>query len=442
MSVPLWSLFFGILLITMVLAGTLFARLLMSSAMIYLCVGYAIGPGGLGVINPDPIHHADALELVAEVALLISLFSVGLKMGAVPRFDQRWILPLRLAFVSMTITVGLVAIVGTWGLGLPLGAAILLGGLLAPTDPVLASGVQTEGGLDPDRLRFSLAGEGGLNDGTALPFVLLGLGLLGWHDLGAGGWRWWTIDLLWGTAGGLLIGAVLGALIGRFVVHLRTRYRQAVGLDEFLSLGLIAVAYGTAQLCFASGFLAVFAGGLALQRVKERPRAGTAPLSETTASIEHTYGELSIHSHHASGAMTHAVQGFNEQLEKLAELAIVLLVGAMLPYASPEIALWWFIPVLFVLLRPLAVVAGMAGEPMSTPQRAMICWFGIRGIGSVYYLIFAIHHGVSGPLAQELITFTLVTVAASIAVHGISVQPLMRWYMRRKTRAAAASKNR
>jgi NhaP-type Na+/H+ or K+/H+ antiporter len=130
--------------------------------------------------------------------------------------------------------------------------------------------------------------------------------------------------------------------------------------------------------------------------------------------------------------MTLAVQGFNEQLEKLAELAIVLLVGAMLSYESPSRAIWWFIPLLFLVLRPLSVAAGTLGEPMTVRQRAMISWFGIRGIGSVFYLMFAIRHGVTGPLAQQLITFTLVTVAASIVVHGVSVTPLMRRYLRRR----------
>src|SRR5512139_2772260 len=329
MSVPLWSLLVGILLITMVLAGTLLTRLPVSSAMIYLAAGFALGPEGLAVITPNPTRYAGALELAAEVAVLISLFSVGLRMG-IPLRDRRWWLPLRLAFVSMALTVGLIAAVGVWGLGMSLGAAVLLGAILAPTDPVLASGLQAEPGIDPDRLRFSLAGEGGLNDGTAFPFVMLGLGLLGLHELGAGGWRWWAVDLLWATAGGLAIGATMGALVGNLVVFLRTRHKEAVGLNEFLSLGLMAVAYGLAQLCVASGFLAVFAAGLALQRVKERPRAGTRSLDATPQARVPPDDALATHSHHASAAMTLAVQDFNEQLEKLAELAIVLLVGAML----------------------------------------------------------------------------------------------------------------
>jgi len=433
-SVPLWSLFVGVLLITMVLAGTLLARLPMSSAMIYLAAGFALGPAGLAVITPDPMRYTRPLELAAEVAVLISLFSVGLRMG-VPMRDRRWWLPVRLAFVSMALTVALIAAVGVWGLGLPIGAAVLLGAILAPTDPVLASGVQSEPGVDPDRLRFSLAGEGGLNDGTAFPFVMLGLGLLGLHELGTWGWRWWAVDLLWATAGGLAIGAAMGALVGNLVVFLRTRHKEAVGLNEFLSLGLVGVAYGLAQLSLASGFLAVFAAGLALQRVKERPRSGTRSLEVSPGAPLPTEAAVATHSHHASAAMTLGVQEFNEQLEKLAELAIVLLVGAMLSYDAPSVAIWWFVPLLFLLLRPLAVAAGTLGEPMTPRQRSMISWFGIRGIGSVFYLMFAIRHGVTGALAQQLITFTLVTVAASIVVHGVSVTPLMRWYLRRKSAA-------
>ncbi|ROM89660.1 sodium:proton antiporter [Pseudomonas brassicacearum] len=435
MSIALWSLLIGILLITMVLAGTLLARLLLSSAMVYLVVGFALGPAGLGIIRLDPARHADILQWAAEVALLISLFAVGLRMGAVPLFDRRWLLPLRLAFISMAITVGLITIVGVWGLGLSLGGAVLLGGILAPTDPVLASGVQSKLSADPERLRFSLSGEGGLNDGTAFPFVMLGLGLLGLPELEGDGWSWWLVDALWATFGGLLIGGLLGTLIGKLVVRLRTRYHLAVGLDEFLSLGLVAVAYGAAQLCLASGFLAVFATGLALQHVKEQPRVGTASLGTAPRLSGHSSAELATHSHHASEAMSHAVESFNGRLESLAELALVLLVGAMLSYTEPWLALWWFIPLLFVLLRGLAVTLGTFGEPMPLRQRGMLIWFGIRGIGSIFYLMFALHNGVTGALAQQLITLTLATVAVSIVLHGVSVRPLMKWYRSRKARA-------
>jgi NhaP-type Na+/H+ or K+/H+ antiporter len=333
----------------------------------------------------------------------------------------------------MAITVGLVAVVGVWALHLSLGASVLLGGILAPTDPVLASHIQSKSGTAPDPVRFSLAAEGALNDGSAFPFVLLGLGMMGLHELGVGGWRWWVVDLLWTIAGGLIIGAVLGMLIGKLVVHLRTRHHSAIGLDAFLSLGLIATSYGIAQLCLASGFLAVFSAGLALHRVREQPLPGTVSLDLAPNTREHGHGDRATHSHHASATMAHAVQGFNEQLERLAELAIVLIIGAMLPYATLSANLLWFIPLLFFILRPVAILAGMTGYPISRRQCAMIGWFGIRGVGSVFYLMYALHHGVSGPLAQELVTITLATVAVSIFAHGVSAVPLMKWYARCST---------
>jgi len=439
MSAAHWALFAGLLLITMVLLGTLLKRLPLSSAMIYLALGYGLGPGGIGVLAPDPFLLAGPLELVSETVVLISLFAVGLKLG-IPLGDRRWILPGRLAVVSMSVTVALVTAVGIWGLGLSLGAAVLLGGILAPTDPVLASGVQSEAGRSPDFVGFSLAGEGALNDGSAFPFVLLGLGLLGSHDLGAGGWHWWAMDVLWATGGGLAIGALLGALIGILVVYLRTRHQSAIGLNLFLCLGLIAISYGIAQICLASGFLAVFAAGLALQRVREHPMAGTLSLDRNRPPPPYTRDEnRATHSHHASATMNLAVQGFNEQLEKLAELALVLTIGAMLPYVQWTLAIAWFVPLLFLLLRPLAIAVGMAGSIVSGYQQTMIAWFGIRGIGSVFYLMYALNHGVSGALAETLVNLTLATVAASILVHGISATPLMAWYGRHRRRLPGAT---
>ncbi len=422
MSVAAWSLFVGVLLVTMVLAGTLLGRLPLSSAMVYLGLGWLLGPAVANVLRPDPMAHAAVLEHVAEIALLISLFAVGLQLG-VPLRDPRWRLPLRLAFVSMTAMVAIVAVVGVWLLDLPLGAAVLLGAIIAPTDPVLASGVQSEPGARPDRLGFSLSAEGGLNDGAAFPFVMLGLGLLGLHEVGDGWGRWWRIDLAWAPAGGLMIGGALGAATGRLVVYLRSRHGEAVGLDEFLGLGLVAMSYGVAQLCLASGFLAVFAAGLALQRVRERPRPPSPPAGAAAPDLDH------------ASDMRDSVQVFNEQLERLAELVVVLVLGAMLAYARPLPAGWWFIPLTLLVLRPLSVLVATAGEPLTLPQRAMIGWFGIRGIGSVFYLLLALRHGLRGPTADMLVSLTLWTVTASVIAHGITAQPLMlRYALWRKPR--------
>lgn len=159
MSFDEWVLFLGVLLLAMVFVGTPLSRLPLTGAMVYLVLGWLLGPDALGVMRPDPLRHAGELERLAEVALLISLFAVGLRLG-VPLRDRCWRLPLRLAFLSLVAMVALVAGIGILVLGLSPGVAVLLGAILAPTDAVLASGVQSEPGADPDRLGFSLAGEG------------------------------------------------------------------------------------------------------------------------------------------------------------------------------------------------------------------------------------------------------------------------------------------
>ena len=432
MSFAIWALIIGALLITMALAGTTLRRLPLSTAMLYLVAGYALGPAGLGLMSPDPLNNTSFLEGVAEAAVLISLFAVGLRLG-LPLSDRRWLLPLRLALVSMTITVALIAAIAMLSLGFSLGAAILLGAILAPTDPVLASDVQVVEAGDRDRLRFSLTGEGGLNDGAAFPFVMLGLGLLGLHDLGTFGWRWLALDVVWAIAGGLLIGGTLGTLIGRLVVYLRSRHQESVGLDEFLALGLIALSYGVAVLCLTYGFLAVFAAGLALQRVKERPlESASSAVQETGLQSSQAKEALATDSEYASAFMMQEVRGFNEQLERIAEIAVVLVVGAMLAYIDIPVGAVWFVPLLFVLVRPVSVWLGLLGAPVSRDQRWFIAWFGIRGIGSIYYLMYAINHGLPRGLAAEIVAITLTAVAVSIVVHGISVTPLMRLYTQRK----------
>jgi len=443
MTFPEWTLLLGALLLTMVFASVLLDRLSLTSAMVYLLIGWLLGPAALNVLHPDPFADAALLERVAESALLVSLFAVGLRL-AVPLRDPRWRLPVRLALLSTAAMVAMLSAVGVFLLHLPLGAAVLLGAILAPTDPVLASGVRSEPG-NAEHLGFSLAGEGGLNDGTAFPFAVLGIVLLK-HDAAHVPWlHWLTVDLLWTTAGGLAIGAALGAGIGRAVVHLRSRHGHAVGLDVFLCLGLIATAHGVSQWFGASGFLAVFAAGLALQRVGERPSAGSEALVASAGLAGHSYETKATHSHHASATMRESVEGFNEQIEKVAEMAMVLLVGAMLPSAK-LVPMWptlvWFVPLLLVLLRPLSVVAATSFDATSRGQRAMVSWFGIRGVGSVFYLLWALRQGVSGPTADTLVSLTLWTVAASVVVHGLTAGPLMRLYRLRRRKATSPSAQR
>jgi len=426
-----WFLAAGVVLIAMALAGSVLRRLPLSSAMIYLAAGAALGPIGLGMIILDPVGGAGLLELVSEIAVIVSLFTAGLKLR-LPISDRGWWIPVRLASVSMAVTVGLVALVGVTLFGLPLGAAVLLGAILAPTDPVLASDVQLSHPGDRDRLRFALTGEAGLNDGTAFPFVMLGLGLLGLHDLGDGLLRWVAVDLVYAVAVGLAVGALLGTLVARVVVHLRSRHQEAVGLDEFLALGLIGISYGAALLVGGYGFLAVFAAGLALRRI-ERTRSGEDIADELeSAQPRGSEDEIATHPETAPAFMARALLTFNEQLERIGEVAVVVLVGAALTVVGVPLAVAWFAPLLFFVIRPVAVLAGLAGAPLSRTHLAFIGWFGIRGVGSIYYLTYAITQDLQPDVARTLAMLTLSVVAVSVLVHGVSVTPLMARYERRQ----------
>lgn len=433
MEFAIWSVIVGLLLVLMALGSTVLKRLPLSTAMLYLLVGLGVGPLGLGLVAPDLRTDAHLLERIAEVVVLLSLFTAGLKLSPGLR-DKRWALPVRLALNSMVVTVTLIAACAWLFLDLPLGACVLLGAILAPTDPVLASEVQVHEPGDRDRLRFALTGEGGLNDGTAFPFVMLGLGLLGLHELGEFGWRWAAVDVAWATGAGLATGWVLGLLIGQLVLFLRREHKEAVGLDDFLALGLIGLSYGSALLLHAYGFLAVFAAGVALRRLEQRQAGGDAsrqPVQQALIDPDRSAAaNAAVHPEHAPAFMAQAVLGFNEQVERIGEVTIVIAIGALLSAVRWELAAWWFVPLLLLFIRPVAVAIGLARSPVSRGQRWLTGWFGIRGVGSLYYLMYAVNRGLDPQLADQLIALTLSVVVTSIVVHGISVTPLMAAYER------------
>ena len=408
-----WFVLVGFLLVVIALLGRFLDRLPVSPAMIYLAVGFLLGPSVFNVLELHPLRELSLLEHITEIALLIALFTVGIKIR-VPIGDWRWSVPLRLATVSMVLTILGVAIVAVVLLDFDWRLALVLGAVLAPTDPVLASDVQLRSAQDRDGLRFGLTGEGGLNDGTAFPFVLLGLGLMGLHELGFAGWRWVAVDLVWGTVGGLGIGFLLGSALGTGVRALRAWRRDAAIVDEFLLLGVIALSYGVALAAHALGFLAVFAAGLALRRADD------------------------IHANSKSAAdkppVTPSLLNVNEQLERIVEVAVVLLVGAMIStgYWSPEGLV--LAAMLFFVIRPLAVWIGVRGVDAGSAPRRLLAWFGIRGIGSVYYAVFFAGYELRDAVATEVLSAAFTVIAASIVLHGISATPLMELYRARRGR--------
>lgn len=420
-----WFVLVGVLLITIALLGRFLDRLPVSPAMIYLLVGIALGPAVCNAIELHPLRELGMLETLSEVALLIALFTVGMKLR-VPIGDPRWLLPLRLATVSMVVTVLGIALVAWLFFDFSPGLALVLGAALAPTDPVLASEVQLRSPQDRDALRFGLTGEGGLNDGSAFPLVLFGLGVMGAGDFGFSLAHWLAIEVIWSVTVGLGVGFVIGTTLAHAVRALRARFSQAVIVDEFLLLGVIALSYGIAMALHSLGFLAVFAAGLALRRADDMHAEATHPApKEIKDQVPLTPSMLSV----------------NEQLERIAEVAIVLLVGIMISTGYWSWAGMGIAALLFVLIRPLAVSAGVVGVPSGRLQRRLLGWFGIRGIGSFYYAVFAVNLGSDQILhaeAEQLVSCIFTVIAASIIVHGISAAPLMELYQRRWPRGRAA----
>ena len=425
MSNAQWFLLVGALMLLRGFSATSLKSLPVTAAIIYLAVGLAVGPSGLNLFHFNPLKQSALLEVLTEVAVLISLFSAGIKMPA-PFKLARWRAPILLATVSMTLTVAMVAAFAYWMLGLPLGAGILLGAIVAPTDPVLATDVQIRHPGDRDQLRFTLTSEAGMNDGSAFPFVMLGLGLLGLHDLGRTGElvgvRWLLVDVLWATAASIVIGVVAGVALARAVWKLRRAPYQQELMDDFLGLGLIGLVYGLTVAVNAWGFLAVFFAAVALRQTELKLARKVLP-SDVLAKVM-TPEPLPLPTV-SEGSLV-----FKEHLERLSELMLILLVGGSLFLSSWSWQGTLFALFLFGVARPISALLGLFGSGTPWRIRGMVAWFGVRGIGSLYYLMYAIQHGLTEPLALKLMELTLMVVTLSILIHGISVKPLMGVFWR------------
>lgn len=431
----LWFLLVGGLLLFMGLTSSRLKLLPVTPAIIYLMVGLVVGPTVLNILHFNPLKESALLEVLTEVAVLISLFSAGVKMPAPINFTQ-WRTPVLLATVSMAASVAMVAAFSYYLFGLPPGACILLGAIVAPTDPVLATDVQIRHPGDNDQLRFTLTCEAGMNDGTAFPFVMLGLGLLGLPDVGEAGIRWALMDVLWATAAGIALGVTSGLLLAQLIWKIRGRQQSRELLDDFLGLGLIGVVYGLSILIDAWGFLAVFFAAVALHQAELKLASVDRHKQDMPISA---YGVPGVESASAVDAnddapaiVSEGALVFKEHLERLSEVILILLVGGMLFIDSWSWRAVGFALFLFLVARPVSVMLGMLGSGAPWRMRGMTGWFGVRGIGSLYYLMYAMQHGLPEPMALQFIQLTLVTIAMSIVVHGISVKPLMNIFWRRK----------
>ncbi|MBM0742354.1 sodium:proton antiporter [Phormidium sp. CLA17] len=402
----------GLLLLFVTLGSGLISRLPLSYALIYLLVGIFLSPYGLNLIQLRP--EAEFLERLTEFVVLISLFSCGLKMNR-PLQTWAWNSTIRLIGLLMPLTIFAVAAIAHFCLGFDWGVAILLGAILAPTDPVLASEVQISHPDDKDELRFGLTSEGGLNDALAFPFVYFGL-----HWLKDDNWQnwitqWIAVDVIWAIA----VGLVMGIIVARTVVWLDKQAQQFITIDslmeDFVALGMILLTYSLTEVVNGYGFLAVFVAGVVAQKTYHDP--------------EKRFSQLE----------------FSETLEKLLEIATILLLGSLLRI-EPILR---FLPqglliagALIFLIRPLGAWISTTGENYSPMRRLLFGWFGIRGVGSLYYLAYALGSGLKGEVGEQIAWITFITVIVSVLIHGISSTPLMNRYERhierRKKRALEA----
>jgi sodium/hydrogen antiporter len=391
----------GILLLFVTLGSGWISRLPLSYALIYLIIGIILGPYGINLIQIRP--EAQFLERLTEFVVIVSLFSCGLKMNR-PLNALAWNSTIRLIAFLMPISIFAIALVADWLLGMDFGSALLLGAILAPTDPVLASEVQLKDPDDADELRFGLTSEGGLNDAFAFPFVYFGLHWLkddNWHN-----WfkNWVAIDLIWAT----LAGFVIGIVVAKAVVWLDKRLQRSKleSMDElmedFIALSIILLTYSIAELVNGYGFVAVFVAGVVTQRSYRDP--------------EKRYAQLE----------------FTERIEKLLEVGTILLLGSLLRTAPIQIFFWQAILIaglLFFVIRPWGAWISTIGDRF-TARRWLFGWFGIRGVGSLYYLFYALGEGLKDELGEQIAWITFITIALSVIVHGISSTPIMNWYER------------
>lgn len=399
----------GLVLVGMALAEDHLRRQPLSAALVYLCIGWAIAAFGPPGARIDFERDAELLLPLAEWAVLISLFAIGLRLRVPPTLHG-WRIAVVLASAGMVASVALAALGASWLLALPWPAALLLGAILAPTDPVLATEVKIRTHDDADSVRLALTAEGALNDGTAFPAVMLALGLLGVHEIGRNGLDWLWRDLLWSVAGGLAIGWFGGRILGSLLLA-QMRRGHVLHYDELLFLGTMALAYGAARASGTTAFLVVFAAGVALIHRSTQVRATT----HNPADSEQLLARL---------------RSFGERLERLVEVLMVLLIGAAMHAVQWRWQMLAFALLMICVVRPLAVLAVIRTRSLPPAQRRLIAWFGIRGVGSLYYLLFALDHGVGGALGRDLVSAALLTIALSIFAHGVSATPLMNWYQR------------
>jgi sodium/hydrogen antiporter len=369
----------------------LFRRAVSSSALLMLLglAAYAFIPGMPEAL--DPTVSPRLWEISSEIVVIIVLFATGLRIDSVGSW-RRWRPTVGLLAVTMPLTIAALALLG-WGLaGMTLAGTILLGAVLAPTDPVLAGDAQVgpplEGGEHP--VRFALTAEAGLNDGLAFPFVYLGL-LVAALGAESSNWfsEWMLRDVLYRIAVGAVLGAAVGWVLGKSLFHARGGETLGKTGPGVIALAAVLLCYGVVELAEGYGFIAVFVAGLICRRVEER------------------------HQFHRR------LHSFSESIEHAVTAVLLVMLGSTLPSLWP--VLDWHHSIigfgLLLVVRPLTGWLGLLGTDLAPRERWTVAFFGVRGVGSVYYLAYASSH-VEFVNEDQLWALVAFTIFASTILHG------------------------
>ncbi|HZI96493.1 MAG TPA: cation:proton antiporter [Actinomycetales bacterium] len=411
----------GLGLLLAAVAARLLKDRALSTPIFVLLIGAVVGIPLRDSSPVSPVINTEFAEHLTEACVIVALMGVGLSIDR-PLSRKGWRSPGRLLLLAMPLCIAGVALLGWSLMGLAPAAALLLGAVLAPTDPVLASDVQVAGPAtgeqeyeneiavgEHDEVRFALTSEAGLNDGLAFPFVYAAIFLASLGSVGEWGLRW----LAWELVGKVALGVVLGWLAGKGLAWLSFRsqvrtLRLAEGGQPLLALAVTFAVYGLVEVLGGYGFVAVFVCALAM-RTTER--------------------------HHEFHADAHR---FMEQLEHILTFVVLLLLGAALTSGLLANLTWQGVVVgvlLLVVIRPLAAwLSLLRFDGMDSRERAVSSFFGVRGVGSLYYVAYAMSE--TGFDDARVIWSTVTfTVVLSVLLHGVTATPAMSWLERHRDRA-------
>jgi NhaP-type Na+/H+ or K+/H+ antiporter len=383
----------------------------LSFPAVYVGLGFVVFSLPLGLDPPDPLRDQELTERLTELVVIVSLMGAGLRIDRLEGW-RSWNVTWRLLAIAMPLTIAGVAVLGWWVVGLSPAAALLLGAVLAPTDPVLASDVQV-GGPDQegeeDDVRFALTSEAGLNDGLAFPFTNAAIAALGAGGIGAWIGDWAVDDVVVKIGIGVAAGFGIGTVLAILLFRLPPKSRIAESAEGFVALAVTLLTYGLTELLHGYGFLAVFIAARVMRR------------AETDADYHHV------------------LHDFAEAVERLLSAALLVLLGGAIVggVLGPLGVQGVLVGVATILLvRPLTAMLSMVGHRCPGHERSAIAFFGIRGIGSGYYLAYALGEA-DFAQAEELWAIVVFVVLLSILLHGVSASPVMA---RLDRRAAAAAR--